>query len=57
MEDFKTKLQSLSFGVKRIKTVTNRDTGEQAGEQVYHKDGTVSAIVTPKIHVRSHETI
>lgn len=57
MDDFKTKLQSLSFGINRIKKVTNRDTGEQAGEQFYHKDGTVSAIVTPKIHLRSHETI
>lgn len=57
MNEFQEKLKSLSFGVTRIKPVKNKETGEQAGEQIYHKDGTISAVVTPKIQVRQNVAI
>jgi hypothetical protein len=61
MTEFQEKLRSLSFGVTRAKPVFSKETGAQVGEQVYHKDGSVSAIVTPTIQLvntinRSGET-
>ena len=51
MGSYREKLQSLSFGVTRAKPVFSKETGAQVGEQVYHKDGSISAIVTPTIQV------
>jgi hypothetical protein len=51
MDDFKEKLKSLSFGSRRIVDVRSKETGSKVGEQMYHKDGTVSAYVMPEINV------
>lgn len=43
MNEFQEKIRSLSFSRTKIKKVGDY------GEQVYHRDGTVSAVVTPRI--------
>lgn len=43
MNEFQEKIRSLNFSRTKIKKVGD------FGEQVYHHDGTVSAVVTPRI--------
>jgi hypothetical protein len=46
--EFKDKIKTVSFGKIQTKKVTDRNTGEFAGEQRIHLDGRIDAVVMPK---------